>query len=167
MLGLAHNASPELVFWRKRALDLAHDNCTLRAENVRLRNELAALSNDGQLGGIVALSRPITAVQLTALQSFDLSHCEAYVFGDLPDGTVHEHDAETPEQYAHHFLPVVGGCPSCGGWWAWSIIHGAGYCVICGYAMHALHYFREPGKDKDTLVYAPLWYHPDELAVCA
>jgi hypothetical protein len=41
MLGLAHNASPELVFWRKRALDLAHDNHTLRAENVRLRDELA------------------------------------------------------------------------------------------------------------------------------
>jgi hypothetical protein len=44
------------VFWRKRALDLAHDNHTLSTENVRLRDELAALATKGHDGRVCDLA---------------------------------------------------------------------------------------------------------------
>ncbi len=110
----------------------------------------------------------ITAERLDELKSRSLLRADASVFGDLPEGTVYEPDGvgETPGQHAHHFLAKTAtGCPSCGHSWEWSMLHGSGHCVNCGYPVRAYHYFREPGKEKDTMVATALWYHPEELQV--
>lgn len=75
------------------------------------------------------------------------------------------------DEYLSDFLPPSGKCVNCDsalggllGSFTWGIVHGEGFCALCGYPGAAHHFIKDSdGSDLLTIRNMILQYHPQAL----